>query len=118
MLDISDGLIGDARHLAAASAVRLSIDAGRLPLGEGLQAEDVIASGEEYELLAALPPEAAERLRADWPSRFEVPLTVIGRVEAVQTGGAIDIGGISAESARGASPSRVVFDTGHDHFKR
>lgn len=116
MLDISDGLIADARHLAAASGVRLSIDAARVPLGEGLDASDVLSSGEEYELLSALPPEAAERLLADWPGRFELPLTVIGRVESLEPGGAIDIGGISAPDGGYLSRSRVEFDTGHDHF--
>jgi thiamine-monophosphate kinase len=118
MLDISDGLVGDARHLAAASGVRLSIDAALVPVGEGLEVRDVLSSGEEYELLAALSPDAASGLLAEWPSRFEVPLTVIGRVETVEPGGAIDIGGVPASRPGGPSPSRVEFGTGHDHFTR
>ena len=118
MLDISDGLIADARHLAAASGVLLSIDADRVPAGEGLAAKDVLSSGEEYELLAAIPPDVAERLLADWRSHSDVPLTVIGSVVAVQPGGAIDIGGLESESGGPSSPSRVEFNTGHDHFSR
>ena len=118
MIDISDGLISDARHLAAASGVRLSIDATRVPVGEDVDPRDVLSSGEEYELLAALPPKAAERLLVDWRGVFDVPLTVIGRVEAFEPGGAIDIAGISAAIPGAVSPSRVEFDTGHDHFSR
>src|SRR5512146_33690 len=36
MIDLSDGLGGDARHIAAASGAGLRIDAGALPLAPGL----------------------------------------------------------------------------------
>ena len=119
MLDISDGLVADARHLAAASGVRLTIDGARLPCGEGIEPLAVLSSGEEYELLAALPPEVAGRLLEEWPSRFAVPLTAIGTVTAVEPGGAIDIGGLGSAALSDVSfPSRVEFGTGHDHFSR
>ena len=67
MIDLSDGLGGDARHVAAASEVGLRIEAGSLPLAAGLAEvaaasdrdplELAVSGGEDYELLAALPPE-------------------------------------------------------------
>lgn len=66
MIDLSDGLGGDAGHVAAASGVRLRIETGELPLAPGLTdvaadagrdpVELATGGGEDYELLVALPP--------------------------------------------------------------
>ena len=66
MLDLSDGLAGDLRHLAAASEVGLVVELDRLPLSDGVAAEAAFAGqppevfaaigGEDFELVATLPP--------------------------------------------------------------
>ena len=66
LMDLSDGLGGDALHLAAASGVGLSLELERLPihpsahrvasrLGEPFQLF-AATGGEDYELLVTLPP--------------------------------------------------------------
>ena len=93
MVDISDGLGGDAVHLAAASGVGMRIDAEAVPLAEGLREvaaatsrdplELAIGGGEDYELLASIP---AERLSAARQAVGEaekgIGLTAIGEVVA------------------------------------
>jgi thiamine-monophosphate kinase len=88
MIDISDGLGGDARHLAAASGVRLQIDASALPLAAGVAevagafGRDPLAlaigGGEDYELLATLPRERFEAARAALDGQGGPGLTAIG----------------------------------------
>ncbi len=110
MLDISDGLAADARHLAAASSMRLRIDASRVPAGAGVTALEALASGEEYELLVAASPAVAATLQLDWSLHSRVALTDIGEVVEQCTGGTVEIVGL-ADIDR-----RVEFVPGHDHF--
>lgn len=76
MMDVSDGLLLDARRLAEASNCRATIDLDALPLsdafiaerGDGLEARLFAATGgDDYALLAALPAEL-DPLRLSLPS--------------------------------------------------
>ena len=100
-MDISDGLVGDAMHLAAASGSGLSIDLSKLPCIEGADALTAARSGEEYELLVA----AKSIDVAEFSARFGLPLTEIGEV-----GGK---GVVFLDRGRPVDVGR-----GHDHFSR
>jgi thiamine-monophosphate kinase len=66
MLDLSDGIASDARRLAEASGVHLTLDADALPLAPGVAAvaqalgrspaELAATGGEDFELCACMPP--------------------------------------------------------------
>ncbi len=76
-IDVSDGLVGDLRHIAAASGVRVVIELDRVPKWVGLTAAEAGASGEEYELACTAPT----AIDSDaFVREFRLPLTPIGRV--------------------------------------
>jgi len=81
MLDISDGLAGDALHVAGASEVGLTIELAKLPLAPGVDDPSYAAtSGEEYELLATIAPAQLKAATAAVEGAGAA-LTVIGSVE-------------------------------------
>lgn len=88
MMDISDGLLQDAGHLADASGLGIAIDSGLLHLDElepwehslGCSALDLAtAGGEDYELLVAVDAASFGALRAAFERELKLPLTAVGR---------------------------------------
>jgi thiamine-monophosphate kinase len=58
MIDVSDGIATDARHLAESSGVHIAIELERLPLAPGVRDPAVAATaGEDFELLFTAPPD-------------------------------------------------------------
>lgn len=67
MMDVSDGLLKDARRMASDSGLALEFECGNIPLREGATVEDALCDGEDYELICAVAPEAADSLCAAFP---------------------------------------------------
>lgn len=90
MIDLSDGLAGDATHLAAASVAGLEVDVHAVPLHPVLEAwanrdaalSLAVGGGEDYELLLAAAPGAIEGVLDAARSELGVRLTAVGRVTA------------------------------------
>lgn len=102
-IDLSDGLVADAGHLAAASDVRVVLDLASLPCLDGIKPESAASSGEEYELLVAFRAETRPDTE-EFRRRFGIPLTAVGHVTTGR--------GVSLEG-RG---DRVDLPPGHDHL--
>jgi thiamine-monophosphate kinase len=113
MLDLSDGLGADAAHLAAASGVAVVLDLARVPVAPpvpaeaarlGIPAQQFAAeSGEEYELLVALPETFGPEDARAFQSVAGLTLTRVGEVRA----------GSGVHATLGDRPVTLA---GFDHF--
>jgi thiamine-monophosphate kinase len=115
MIDLSDGLGADAAHLAAASGAAVVLDLDHLPVAPSATPEArrlrlpverfAAESGEEYELLVALPDAFDQDSATAFREATGVILTRVGRMAA----GA----GVDATLAGARVPL-----AGYDHFTR
>ncbi len=90
MLDISDGLSSDAHRLSEESGCAIVLDAERIPVAPYVKSfarkigksplSIALASGEEYELLLALPLEDVNKAKRACHRKLYCPFTVIGKV--------------------------------------
>ena len=104
-IDVSDGLVADAGHLAAASAVDVCIELDAIPVMSGVSPLVAAMSGEEYELVVTTRAPVDEHMFA---RELSAPLTRVGVVTAPRE---------SMPRARLRSHGRFVdLPPGHDHF--
>ena len=85
-LDVSDGLLGDLRHVLQQSRVNAEIQLDRLPKSATLQKQDVqiqkqfsACGGDDYEICFTAPASQRDKIEAI-SKLIEVPLTIIGKI--------------------------------------
>ncbi len=117
MMDVSDGLAGDLRHILKASHVGAELLAAAIPIsreakvaskGESSKTPLVAAltDGEDFELLFAVASKDAVPLFDAWRARFtELPLTCIGKITSHE--------GITLRDKQGVRPLTAH---GYVHF--
>lgn len=114
LIDLSDGLAADARHLAAASGCGLELRLERVPLPEvlgeyadrGAALELAVTGGEDYELLMTAEAGGVQAVRDDFRKEFEVELERIGE--------AVEGEGVLWRDERGGEVT--LRSAGYDHF--
>ncbi len=116
-IDLSDGIAGDAGHVAAASEVALIVDVDALPLHPtvgGLRLPSVskptdfaLYGGDDFELLVTAPPGLLDAEVEAFVRQFDLPLTRVGRVT--------DGVGVWVQSEDSRTLTRLTRG-GYDHF--
>jgi thiamine-monophosphate kinase len=118
MLDVSDGLAGDLRHILKASGVGAELLARAIPISraarQGAKAESshkppllaALTDGEDFELLFTVPARDAVPLLDGWKKAFpRLALSCIGKITAGP--------GITLRDKNG---SRRLTAQGYEHF--
>lgn len=116
-IDISDGLLQDLGHILNESGVGAILEAGRIPLPdtEGLPLTEesrlhaALTGGEDYELLAAIPPKKEKRIE-EIASQTGTVLTVIGRCS--------DAAGEIKMIDKNGNAMTLPSASGWDHFRK
>lgn len=119
MADVSDGLIGDLRHICRASGLGAEIRVAEMPVSPAcVQAAAAagidplgwaLTGGEDYELLFTAAPEVAENIAAMLLRETGTVCRVIGRMTAAA-------GGIRVLTADGGKWGKADHLQGWDHF--
>ena len=78
MMDISDGVASDIRHIMESSGVGAEIDIKLIPTDYDIRF--ATTGGEDYELLLTIAEEHFETIAEAFTAATDTPLTAIGRI--------------------------------------
>lgn len=98
MIDISDGLLADVKHISKASGCGVRIESGLLPLSETVLQDPAfdlhwpLAGGDDYELCFTAPAKRDKKIAA-LAKKFNIRITRIGEAIAGEGVDCLDING-------------------------
>jgi thiamine-monophosphate kinase len=83
MIDVSDGLASDLRHLVQMSGTGAELDLGSIPVSEAIAGrqgavDHALFDGEDFELLFTAPADAETAWMSRWRDAFDLCCTRIG----------------------------------------
>lgn len=116
MIDVSDGLATDLRHLMESGgvgamlteqAIPVAADARRMP-DRRSPLDHALRDGEDFELLFTVPAHRVQAFLRDWETAFRLRCTLIGRI--TEFSGRLEI-------ADAAGRARVLTGGGYEHFR-
>ncbi|HSO71693.1 MAG TPA: thiamine-phosphate kinase [Thermodesulfobacteriota bacterium] len=115
MIDLSDGLASDLRHICRASGVGALLDADQIPLSPALRtAADALntsplqlalTGGEDYQLLFSVSKDLARKMETQVVKQFKRPVYPVGEIISGQK--------LFIKFSQGV---RILKETGFDHF--
>jgi len=117
MIDVSDGLASDLRHLTAMSGTGALIFEDMLPVSKAVHRlkgrtsalGHVLHDGEDFELLFTVPARRVSAFTKAWKKNFSLPCTMIGKMTGRR--GFIECAGRNGMVRR-------LEKTGYQHFKQ
>lgn len=84
MIDLSDGLATDLRHILEMSDAAARVEIAAIPTV--FSVEQAVTGGEDYKLLFTVDPEGFEKLNEDYTARFDSGLHALGMIVAGEPG--------------------------------